>query len=323
MKILVTGGAGFIGSHVCEHFLAQGHTVIALDNFDSYYDPQYKRRNIASALTHPAYQLIEADYGDRLAVGKVLQTEKFDAVVHLAAQAGVRSSIENPLKHQHANVGCLIALLEAMREHGPTKIVAASSSAVYGNVTPSPFQEDAPCLQPLSPYGATKRAAEIFLGTYCGLYGFKAIVVRPFTVYGPRQRPDMAIASFARKLILGEPITLYGDGSSSRDYTYVSDIVDGISAALLNFPVDFGIYNLGCGTPVNLNVLVSMLEHATHKKANIQRVAMQIGDVESTFADISKARKDLRFSPQISLAEGLERTVDWMHRALSDTTVAN
>ena len=316
MKILVTGGAGFIGSHLCELLLAQGYTVTALDNFNDYYDPQCKRRNIASALSNPSYQLIEADYGDRLAAGKVLQAGKFDAVAHLAAQAGVRPSIENPLKYQHANVANLIALLEAMREYGPLKIVAASSSSVYGNVTPAPFREDAPCLQPLSPYGASKRASEIFLGTYCGLYGFKAIVVRPFTVYGPRQRPDMAIATFARKLLLGESISLYGDGSSSRDYTYVSDIVAGISAALQNFPVDFGIYNLGCGSPISLNGLISLLEGITRRKANIQRSGMQIGDVENTFADISKARMDLHYSPQVELAAGIEKTVAWVESEL-------
>jgi UDP-glucuronate 4-epimerase len=312
MKILVTGGAGFIGSHACEKLLTDGHTVVALDNFDSYYSPKQKRRNVLTAQQHPRYTLVEGDFGDRHTVGELLQAEKFDAVLHLAAQAGVRPSIENPLKYERANVGNVISFLEALREHGPKKIVAASSSSVYGNSTPVPFREDAPCMQPISPYGATKRAGEIFMGTYSALYGFKAIVVRPFTVYGPRQRPDMAIAAFAKKILTGETITLFGDGSTARDYTFVSDLVAGLVGALNTFPVDFGIYNLGGESPISLNDLVVKLEQATGKKAVIERLPMQPGDVTRTYADVSKARRDFGYSPCVSLDEGLARTVAWV-----------
>ncbi|HYG77852.1 MAG TPA: GDP-mannose 4,6-dehydratase [Planctomycetota bacterium] len=316
MNILITGGAGFIGSHASEHFLAQGHRVIALDNFDPYYSPDQKRRNLNVALQNSNFRLVEGDYGDRIFVSKLLQSEKIELVLHLAAQAGVRQSLVDPLKYEKVNVGSLISMLEAMRESGITRIVAASSSSVYGNTTPAPFKEDAPCLKPLSPYGATKRASEIFLGTYNGLHGLKAIIVRPFTVYGPRQRPDMAIAPFTRKILLGETITLYGDGSSARDYTYVSDIVDGLSAAVNSSPADYGIYNLGGEAPITLNDLIKALEKATGKTANLQRTSLQPGDVERTCADISRARKDLNFSPKVRLAEGLEKTVAWVREEL-------
>jgi UDP-glucuronate 4-epimerase len=322
MKILVTGGAGFIGSHACEQLLAEGHSVVALDNFDSYYSPKQKRRNIAVALQHPNYKLVEGDFGDRIAVSEVLQKENFDAVLHLAAQAGVRPSIEDPLKYERANVGNLIAFMEALRQYGPRKIVAASSSSVYGNSTPVPFREDAPCMQPISPYGATKRAGEIFLGTYSALWDFKIIVVRPFTVYGPRQRPDMAIAAFAQKILTGEPITLFGDGSTARDYTYVSDLVAGLIGALNTFPVNYGIYNLGGESPISLSDLVAKIENATGKKAVIERMAMQPGDVTRTFADISKARKDFGFAPKVTLDEGLEKTVEWVKTQLQLTGAA-
>lgn len=312
MNILVTGGAGFIGSHACEHFLRQGHRVTALDNFDPFYSPERKRRNLEAVLGHGGFRLVEGEYGDRLAVSKLLQEERFDVVLHLAAQAGVRPSLADPLKYEQVNVGSLIAMLEGLREHGPQKIVAASTSAVYGNVTPAPFREDAPCLQPLSPYAATKRAAEIFLGTYRQLYGFRIIIVRPFTVYGPRQRPDMAIASFARKILLGQKITLFGDGSSARDYTYVTDIVAGLAAAVENFPVEFGVYNLGGSSPVSLKELVGALERATGKQARTENAPWQPGDMERTYADITRAGKDLGYAPKVSLAEGLERTVDWV-----------
>lgn len=312
MNILVTGGAGFIGSHACEHFLQHGHRVIALDNFDAYYSQDQKRRNLAAALTNANFRLVEGDYGDRLAVSKLLQAETFDVVLHLAAQAGVRPSIADPLKYERVNVGNLISLLEAMREHGPRQIVAASSSAVYGNSTPVPFREDAPCLHPLSPYAATKRASEIFLGTYRQLYSYKIIIVRPFTVYGPRQRPDMAIAAFARKILLNQPITLFGDGSSARDYTFVGDIVAGLAAAVEKFPVEFGVYNLGGSSPISLSGLVAALEKATGKQAKVERTAMQAGDMERTYADITKAGKDLGYAPKTSLAEGLEQTVEWV-----------
>jgi UDP-glucuronate 4-epimerase len=316
MKLLVTGAAGFIGSHTCELLLDLGHQVVALDNFDSFYPKARKRRNVETALKNEKYKLVEGDFGDRLAVSKLLETEKFDVVLHLAAQAGVRQSIHDPLKYERTNVRNLIAMLEAMRDHGPHKIVAASSSSVYGNATPVPFREDAPCMHMLSPYAASKRAAEIFLGTYAGLYDFKITVVRPFTVYGPRQRPDMAISSFAEKLLMNEPITLFGDGTSSRDYTYVGDLAAGLAAAVEKVDASYTVYNLGGESPVSLNDLIAKLEAIIGRKAQIQRMEMPKGDVERTAADISKARKELGFAPKVSLQEGLEKTVAWVKREL-------
>ncbi|HLX63472.1 MAG TPA: GDP-mannose 4,6-dehydratase [Planctomycetota bacterium] len=335
MKILVTGGAGFIGSHACEHLLSRGHAVVALDNFDPYYSPALKRANLSQALAHSNFKLVEGDFGDRACVAPLMQHERFDVVLHLGAQAGVRPSIADPLKYQRVNVAGSIVLLEAMREIGLRKIVAASTSTVYGNDTPAPFREEAPCMQPVSPYAATKRCMEIFLGTYCALHGFQATALRFFTVYGPRQRPDMAIAPFTKKMLAGEAITLFGDGSTSRDYTYVSDIVEGVTASIERVadpsppaPLPQGergeqlsaskaegafcIYNLGGENPVTLSDLIAAMEKATGCKAIIQRAPMQSGDVERTFADISKARLELGYEPKISLAEGLARTVEWV-----------
>ena len=337
MKLLVTGGAGFIGSHACELLLSQGHFVVALDNFDGFYSKARKRRNIEEAKKHENYRLVEGDFGDRLEVSKLLQEHNFDAVMHLAAQTGVRPSIDDSLKYERNNVRNLIALLEALREHGPRKILAASSSSVYGNKTPSPFREDAPCMATCSPYAASKRAAEIFLATYAELYEFKITVVRPFTVYGPRQRPDMAISTFTERIYQNEPITLFGDGTSSRDYTFVTDIVAGLSAAVQKLvvqasslqtpdagkmpaPQSYTVYNLGNETPVSLSEVLAKIEHIIGRKAEVQRMPMPRGDVDRTCADISKARKELGYAPQIKLDEGLEKAVTWVRRELRHET---
>jgi UDP-glucuronate 4-epimerase len=316
MKILLTGAAGFVGSHTAERLLAAGHAVTGLDNFDPYYDPAIKRRNVAAALADPGYRLIEGDFGDAALLERLLPEGRFDAVIHLAAQAGVRPSLVDPLKYERVNVAGLIVLLEALRKHGPRKLVASSSSSVYGNTTPAPFREDAPCVQPQSPYGASKRAGEVYVGLYAQLYRFRAVVVRPFTVYGPRQRPDMAIASFMRAILLGETITLYGDGSSARDYTYVDDIVAGLLGALA-FPVDFGIYNLGGEHPVSLAELVHALEGVVGRPARVRHEPMQAGDVERTCADLTRARRDLGFAPRVPLEDGLRRTLAWVREELA------
>ena len=359
MKILLTGAAGFIGSHLAERLLAEGHSVTGLDNFDPYYDPQIKRRNAAQALREfgafgkpeqaassraapaapvnlpsseggaagcaagppqpersaPIYRLLEGDFGDAKLLDRLLPEAKFDAVIHLAAQAGVRPSLEDPGKYEQVNVASLIVLLESLRRHGPLRIVSASSSSVYGDVTPAPFREDAPCVQPQSPYGASKRAGEFYLGMYARLYGLRTVIVRPFTVYGPRQRPDMAIAAFARKILLGETITLFGDGSSARDYTYVDDIVDGLLGALA-CPSDFGVYNLGGEHPVSLAEMLACLERIVGKRAVVIREPLQAGDVTRTSADLTRARQDLGFAPKVSLEEGLRRTVAWVQQEL-------
>ena len=321
MNILLTGSAGFIGSHTAERLLREGHTVTGFDNFDPYYSVERKRRNTRTALEQhgsglePHYRLIEGDLEDADLLKNILRSKRFDLVIHLAAQAGVRPSIDDPQKYARVNVTGLINVLEAMRAGGVKRIVAASSSSVYGDVTPAPFREDAPCVMPQSPYAASKRAGEIYLGMYRQLHGLEAITVRPFTVYGPRQRPDMAISPFIQKIMTGQPITLYGDGSTSRAYTYVDDIVDGIMAAT-NFPVPYGIYNLGNDHTVTLAELVALIEKVTGKRAQIQRVAKQPGDAEKTSADLTFARRDLGFQPKISLEEGLRRTADWVKREM-------
>jgi len=316
MKILVTGAAGFIGSHTAERLLAEGHQVTGLDNFDPYYDPAIKRRNLEAALGSDHYRFVEGDFTSAELLDRLLPEGRFDAVIHLAAQAGVRPSLADPLKYARVNVSGLVTLLDALRRHGPHRLVATSSSSVYGNTTPVPFSEDAPCIQPQSPYGASKRAGEVYCGMYAQLHGLKITVVRPFTVYGPRQRPDMAIAAFARKLLLDQSITLFGDGSSARDYTFVDDIVAGLLGALA-CPTGFGIYNLGGEHPVSLSELVTALERATGKTARIERAPMQAGDVERTFADLSRARRDLGYNPSVLLEEGLRRTVAWVREELA------
>lgn len=312
MKILVTGGAGFIGSHTCEYLLAREHKVVALDNFDRAYSPAVKKRNLTAAMTNPAFKLVNGEFGDRLAMGKLLQEEKFDVVLHLAAQAGVRTSVHDPLKYEQVNVAYLVNMLEALREHGPRKLVYSSSSSVYGNSTPAPFHEDAPCLEPVSPYGATKRAAEIFLGTYKELYDFKVIIVRPFTVYGPRQRPDQAAVSFMRNIMLDEPIPVFGDGQSERDYTYVTDVAAGFTAAVELFPTDFGIYNLGAEEPVSLTSLIWAIEKLTGKTAKIERLPNQSGDIDRTLSDSGKAKYELGFVRRVGLNDGLAKMFAWV-----------
>jgi len=316
MKILVTGVAGFIGSHACERLLAGGHGVIGVDNFDGSYSRKRKRRNLKTSQQNSSFKLVEGDVGDRLSMTELLKAEVCDAVLHLAGPADLRLSVYDPVKYERGNVGNLIPFLEALRECGPRNIVLASSSAVYGPELRQPWREDMPCMAMLTPYGASLRAAEIFLGTYVGLYGFKAIVLRMFTVYGPRQRPDMAAAAFARGLLTGEPIPIYGQAQTSRDLTFVTDIVAGIEAALLSgFKKDFDIYNLGSGTAVDTMALLKLLEVMTGQKSNLDR-QQELGEIPSTFANISKARAELGYEPKVSLHAGLEQLLAWMREDL-------
>ncbi|HYF51060.1 MAG TPA: NAD-dependent epimerase/dehydratase family protein [Planctomycetota bacterium] len=311
MKILVTGAAGFIGSHACERLLAGGHSVVGVDCFDGAYSKKRKRRNIKACQENPNFKLVEGDYGDRLSMTQVLKADACDAVLHLAGQPDLRLSVYDPVKYERGNVGNLIPFFEALRECGPRNIVLASSSAVYGPEHRTPWREDMLCMSSLTPYGASLRAAEIFLSTYAGLYGFKGIVLRIFTVYGPRQRPDMAAASFARGLLSGEAIPIYGGAPTSRDLTYVSDIVSGIEAALLSgFKQDYAVYNLGSGTAVETLALLKTLEEMTGKKATLDH-QQALGEMPLTLADISKARAELGYEPKVSLREGLEQLLDW------------
>lgn len=310
-RILLTGAAGFIGSHLGEKLTADGHEVTGLDNFDPYYSPARKRRQLQPALARPNYRFVEGDFTAGALLDDLLGGGDFDTVIHLAANAGVRPSLEDPQKYVRNNVVGLVTLLEALRKHGPRRLVCASSSSVYGDSTPAPFREDAPCDRPQSPYAASKRAGEIFCAAHAALYGLKITALRFFTVYGPRQRPDMAIAKFARAILLDRPITLFGDGSSARDYTYVADIVNGVVAALERED-EYRVYNLGGDRSTKLSELTALLEEACGKKARIERGPMQPGDVRRTAADLTRSRAELGYAPRMSLKEGLRRTVEWL-----------
>lgn len=310
-RIVVTGAAGFIGSHLCEALLDRGDCVVGIDNFDSFYDPAVKRRNVARFIEHPDFELHEVDIRDSVAIDTAMTGA--EAVVHLAARAGVRPSIEQPMLYQDVNVTGTCVLLESARNHGVTRFVFGSSSSVYGNNPKVPFSETDNVDHPISPYAATKKAGELLGHTYAHLFGLQVICLRFFTVFGPRQRPDLAIHKFTRLIESGEPIPLFGDGSTSRDYTYVADIVDGILRALdVNCP--FRIFNLGGSHPITLSELVAAIERALGKKAHIERLPTQPGDVERTYADVSRAQEELGYAPATSLDVGLERFVAWFRQ---------
>ena len=310
-RVLVTGGAGFIGSHLCEALLEQGREVQVLDNFNDYYDPAIKRRNIETALTHSAYSIREGDIRDQELVGEVMATFRPQAVIHLAAMAGVRPSIERPHLYNDVNIAGTTVLLEAAREYPVENFVFGSSSSVYGSHDQVPFSEKDVLNRPISPYAATKLAGEQFCFTYHYLYGIPVSCLRFFTVYGPRQRPEMAIHLFARKIMNGELITLYGDGSSRRDYTYIDDIIDGVIRSL-DRPQSFEIFNLGESRTVGLSEMVSILEDAIGREANITFEPDQPGDVPVTYADVTKAVRVLGYEPSVPIEEGIRLFVTWL-----------
>lgn len=310
MRILLTGGAGFIGSHFCEHLLQSGHEVVVLDNFNDYYDPAIKRRNIAGFAKSPAVRIIDGDILDEALLQRLFADATFDAIVHLAARAGVRPSLQEPILYERVNVHGTMLLLEAARQHGVGKIVIASSSSVYGANTKVPFAETDPVDNPISPYAATKKACELIAYTYHHLYKLHITCLRFFTVYGPRQRPDMAIHKFARLIMQGKPIPVFGDGTTRRDYTYIGDITDGISRSLARCS-GYHIYNLGESKTWALKELLEVMQQKLDRKANIQHLPMQPGDVPITYADISKARAELGYNPQVDIEEGITRFVEW------------
>jgi len=312
MKVLITGAAGFIGSHLAERLLGLGWDVVGMDNFDPFYDPAVKRRNLVSCLASAHFRLIEADIRDTAAVDRAM-VERPDAVVHLAAKAGVRPSIAEPLVYTDVNVNGTTVLLEAARRHGVSRFVFASSSSVYGNSEKVPFSEDDNVDFPISPYAATKKAGELICHTYHHLYGLYVTCLRFFTVYGPRQRPDLAIHKFARLIEQGRPIPIYGDGSMMRDFTYIDDIIDGVVATIERCR-DYRVYNLGESRPISVNDLIVELEKALGKKAEREHHPRQPGDVERTFADVSKAVRDLGYNPRTTIPEGLRRFVEWLRR---------
>ena len=311
--ILVTGGAGFIGSHLCERLVGLDREVICLDNFNNNYDPSVKRANIQKALQHPRFELIEGDILDHHRIENVMAGRNIDTVVHLAALAGVRGSIRTPADYVDVDIKGTVMLLEACKKHGVRRFVFASSSSVYGTCRP-PFREDLPITAQTSPYAVAKYSGELFCRMYSLLFGIQAVCLRFFTVYGPRQRPDMAIHIFTRAIEEGREICIYGDGNSSRDYTYVGDIVDGIAASM-NLQCSFETINLGNSRPVGIMDLVKVIESKVGRKAMIRFIPEQQGDVPATRADLSRAAALLGYSPKVELAEGIEKFVKWRRQA--------
>ena len=313
---LITGGAGFIGSHLVDSLLDDGVRVTVVDNFDAFYDPEVKRHNVERHLAHESYQLIEADIRDENALESRLPHD-VDIVVHLAARAGVRPSIADPLTYQDVNVRGTHNLLELCRRRGVHRFVFGSSSSVYGVNPRVPWREEDTSLQPVSPYASTKASGELLGHVYAALYGIRFVGLRFFTVYGPRQRPDLAIHHFARLMLQGKPIPVYGDGSALRDYTYVADIVDGIRAAMGYDTTPFEVINLGNDSPVTLAALIEALEQALGVEARIDRRAAQPGDVPKTWASVEKAGRLLGYRPKVALARGLANFVDWIRPGTS------
>src|SRR6184192_1586431 len=309
MRILVTGGAGFIGSHLVEKLLAAGDAVIILDDFNDFYDPQIKRANIAGF--GKDVTVWHVDLRDSVAVRSLFRSEKFDAIAHLAARAGVRPSIQQPQLYYDTNVIGTLHLLEAARVTGVERFIFASSSSVYGASKAIPFSEDQHLTQTLSPYGATKIAGEFLCSTYSHLYQIRVVALRYFTVYGPRQRPDLAIHQFTRRIYAGQAIDQFGDGSTRRDYTYIGDVIQGTMAALKYDGPRFDIFNLGESETIQLKELILAIENALGKKAKVNRLPEQPGDMPLTCADISKARKLLGYNPTTKFSKGLPRFVDW------------
>lgn len=305
--ILLTGGAGFIGSHVCERLLARGERVTVLDNFNDFYDPALKRANAAELR---AARIVEGDIRDQALVARLFAEGGFDAVIHLAAMAGVRPSLLDPLHYEDVNVRGTLVLLEAARKHGKPRFVFASSSSVYGDNERVPFRESDDIHKPVSPYAATKRAGELVCFTYHHLYGLPISALRFFTVYGPRQRPEMAIHKFVRAAFGGERVPFYGDGSTRRDYTYIDDIVDGVVRALDRCE-GYEIYNLGESATTSLAELVAEVGRASGRELQLERLPMQPGDVLITYADVAKARARLGYEPSTPLAQGLRSFVSW------------
>ena len=313
-RYLVTGGAGFIGSHLVDRLLARTDVVVTvIDSFDDFYDPGLKRANVRPHLVNPSYRLVEADIRDYSALEQVFSEEPIDAIIHLAARAGVRPSLEQARVYGEVNVGGTLNLLELARQYAVPRFIFGSSSSVYGPDASLPFREDAPAA-PVSPYAATKAAGELLTYTYSYLYGFQAVCLRFFTVYGARQRPDLAIHKFARLITEGRPIPVYGDGTSERDYTFIDDIINGVMAALIYDATPFEIINLGESRTVRLDRLIELLETALGTSATIERLPIQPGDLPRTRADVSKAERLLGYHPTTPIEIGIPRFIEWFRQ---------
>jgi len=320
-QILLTGGAGFIGSHVAEALLRRGEQIVVVDNLDGFYSSDWKKANLADVGRAGSFEFDAVDICDQEQLRKVMERIRPEVVIHLAARAGVRPSIEDPRLYERVNIAGTVNLLDLSRELGVSKFLFASSSSVYGATSVVPFSESHFELRPISPYGATKLAGELICYTYAHLYRIETICLRFFTVYGPRQRPDLAIHKFVALIEKGQPVPIFGDSSSGRDYTYIDDTVAGVLAALdfdsrpADGRVPFEVYNLGNSHPVKLGELVGLLERLTGRKAFREARAGQPGDVPLTWADISKSERSLGYHPAVRIEEGLARFVDWYRSA--------
>jgi UDP-glucuronate 4-epimerase len=309
-RILITGGAGFIGSHVVESLLKLGHSIICLDNFDHFYDPLIKKRNLEWAHQQPGFMLVEGDIRDLDLLKELFNRHEIHRVFHAAAKAGVRPSLQDPFVYAEVNIRGTLNLLTCAAQKGVKNFVFASSSSVYGANTKVPFSEKDPVDQPISPYAATKKACELLCYTYHHLYGLPMTCLRFFTVYGPRQRPEMAIHKFTRHIVSGEAIPIYGDGTSRRDYTYIDDAVDGVLKAL-DRESAFEVVNIGESKTVSLLELVALLEQRLGKKATLKYLALQPGDVPETWADLKKAKRLLGYTPRTDIRSGIQKFVEW------------
>lgn len=311
-NILITGGAGFIGSSLVDRLLSEGDwNISVVDDFNDFYDPSIKRENVAAHKQNSNYRLLEADIRDRNALDQIFEGNSFDCIVHLAARAGVRPSLSQPRLYTETNVDGTVNLLELAKAHDIKQFVFGSSSSVYGINAKVPFSEDDPIKQPISPYAATKAAGELLCHTYTHLYGIRCICLRFFTVYGPRQRPDLAIHKFARLISQRKTIPVFGDGTTRRDYTFIEDILAGVRAAIDYQASDYEVINLGESRTVELRELIALLEKELGETAVIDRQPLQPGDVPQTFADISKAKALLGYNPQTQIEEGIHRFVGW------------
>lgn len=311
-NILITGGAGFIGSHLVDHLLAEGGwAVTVVDDFNDFYAPKIKRDNVRAHEKSPGYRLVEGDIRAKSALAEVFNQTQFDAIVHLAARAGVRPSLKDPQLYSETNINGTLNLLEQARKHSVKQFVFGSSSSVYGINAKVPFSEEDPIRQPISPYAATKAAGELLCHTYSHLYDLRSVCLRFFTVYGARQRPDLAIHKFARLISQGKPIPVFGDGRTSRDYTYIDDIIAGVRAAIDFDQTNYEVINLGESRTVELTELIALLEKQIGQEAIIDSQPLQPGDVPQTFADITKARRLLGYNPQTEIEDGIRRFLVW------------
>ncbi|WHH58356.1 GDP-mannose 4,6-dehydratase [Petroclostridium sp. X23] len=308
--VLVTGGAGFIGSHLCERLISMGYNIINLDCFNDFYKPTLKMKNIDSLLLSNHYKLVKGDIRDHLILEHIFSTFHIEKIVHLAALAGVRKSIGDPLEYIDVDISGTVNLLEFAAKYHVNKFVFASSSSVYGNSRHIPFKENDPLDLQISPYATAKRCGELYCATYNRLYGIPIVILRFFTVYGPRQRPEMAINLFTRCIDKGIKLPLYGDGTTQRDYTYIDDIVDGIVSAI-GYECSYEAFNLGSSNPISLKDMLELIEVKLNKRAITSYLPDQLGEVKTTYADINKSKNQLGYCPKVSFDSGIERFIDW------------